>query len=255
MIDPSGEITSVTAMNAELRAHGLGADDPPVWFRGTFAEDHYLLPSVFRPPLEGQHEAEMLKRFIQGATPLLAESLTFPWEWLFLAQHHSVPTRLLDWTENPLMGLFFAAQPSSSDPDDPPEDGSLWILVPTALNERSLNQARPDLPMFGIDDVLNEYRPITGPATAVHLKPAAAMAPRTFLRISAQWGTFTIHTNVEALEDDANSHDYLRRFRVIGGAKAEILDELRFLGIEGRTVYPDLHHLGESIRDRFLQQG
>jgi hypothetical protein len=47
--------------------------------------------------------------------------------WLFLAQHYGLPTRLLDWSENPLVAAYFAVQ----DLDD---DGCVWALSPTGLN-------------------------------------------------------------------------------------------------------------------------
>jgi hypothetical protein len=84
-----------------------------------------------------------------------------------------------------------------------------------------------------------------------HLKPAAGLAVRTFLRISAQWGTFTIHTNPNALEDEDFDRPLVLLLQVNAGAKEAIRDELRTIGIDDRTVFPDLHHLGLSIRERF----
>ena len=49
--------------------------------------------------------------------------------WLFLAQHYGVPTRLLDWSENPLVAAYFAVL------DDPNDDGCIWALGTRGLNE------------------------------------------------------------------------------------------------------------------------
>ena len=48
--------------------------------------------------------------------------------WLFLAQHYGVPTRLLDWTENPLVAAYFAVL------DHPDDDGCIWALRISGLN-------------------------------------------------------------------------------------------------------------------------
>ncbi len=250
-VDAAGEITSVSDFATQLSAGGLNVGDPPVWYRGVSHEDHALVPSVFRPPREGKNETLMIKRFMLDAHSMLTEVPGSDWDWLFLAQHHDVPTRLLDWTESPLHGLYFASEPVAKDPNDVESAGGLWVLNPTGLNAHALNDDRAEMPMFGVDEVLEQYSPLKAVGTAVHLKPAAALARRTFLRISTQWGTFSIHTNGNALEEEVFDKPVVKKFRIPADAKQTIRDELQAFGIEERTVYPDLHRLGRSIKVRF----
>src|SRR5262245_24885245 len=51
-------------------------------------------------------------------------------QWLFLARHAGVPTRLLDWTEGALIGLHFALQENEKEP-------VVWMLNPLEMNRLS----------------------------------------------------------------------------------------------------------------------
>jgi hypothetical protein len=105
-------------------------DQSPVLFRGQPA-GLPLLPSIARERLTDDIlaiERSMLEEFQQESPPFLRGlSPATLWEWMALARHHGLPTRLLDWSLNPLTALWFAVQ-------KPPlgeKDGVLWILRPT----------------------------------------------------------------------------------------------------------------------------
>ena len=92
-----------------------------------------LIPSVYRDDSRGpNYESAMANRFAQRAPtrhancPMKGDLAA----WLFLMQHYRLPTRLLDWTEGPLIALFFAVEGE----EDAEKDGVLWALEPFAMN-------------------------------------------------------------------------------------------------------------------------
>ena len=183
------EITSVAEFLEALRSHF--DRDAPRWFRGHVDTDWVLLPSIARPPHDVEKEMTLMKRFRQNAYAFLPRPPGGEWEWLFLMQHYGVPTRLLDWTESPLMGLFFAVEKSECS-----VDACVWALDPIGLNKvaRLEPAHQHDLPLFGEDTELDNYLPsrIHGSPSMNSATPAAAIAPRQFNRLQAQLGVFTI---------------------------------------------------------------
>src|SRR5207248_677655 len=86
----------------------------PLWFRGNGRNQFKLVPTLYRHPnkkSEGELrklERELMARFRQRSIPYHSRDLRDDWDALFFMQHYGVPTRLLDWTENPLVALHFA---------------------------------------------------------------------------------------------------------------------------------------------------
>jgi hypothetical protein len=116
-LDSVGTISEIIAA---IKESGFNSS-PDTWFRGHSKYEFKLLPSVFRDNNtlfidEAKQYNEFIRRF-----PNHSQTHRTPIEWLTLMQHYGLPTRLLDWTSNLLIGLFFAC-------DDLESDGALFVF-------------------------------------------------------------------------------------------------------------------------------
>jgi hypothetical protein len=221
--------------------------DGLVWFRGQERADWTLIPSVTRPGGNLDAELTTIKRFKQSARPYLPQRPEGDWEWIFLMQHHRAPTRLLDWSESPLVGLFFATH----NPEHDAFASAVWCLDPVALNRLAGHHRSfaHDILAFGIDNQLDEYLPDKVNARVTKLNPVAAIGPRNSARMVAQAGTFTvIHAENVAIEAIPPA-THVWRFTVPANAKADIREELRLIGITEYSLFPDLDRVALLVKE------
>ena len=218
----------------------------PIWFRGQERESWSLAPTIARVPLGIKAEAPLVTRFKQNAFALLPDRPSSEWEWLFVMRHYGVPTRLLDWSESPLVGLYFAVS------KEPRHDAALWALLPIELNNAgNIRPQHPaDIPGFGDASVLENYLPSSlANEQMSSLLPAAAIAPRNTKRMQAQLGVFTItHRELTPIED-VGSGDHIWRYIIPKGSKKQIEQELSVLNVTILSLFPELDHVANRAKE------
>jgi hypothetical protein len=219
-----------------------------VWFRGQGVWEWHLEPKLLRVPT-GLLETHFINRFKQHASFLLESPPATEFDWLFLMQHYGMPTRLLDWSESPLVGLYFAVEEESHQD----EDGALWALMPTLLNSKS--NYRPayehEVPSFD-DEHMNNYKPLTiALEQRSSLYPMAAIARRNSARMQAQQGVFTIshreNITIEDVGPEGAARDHVWRYLIHGAAKAQIKQDLKLLGFGRFHLFPELASISAVI--------
>ncbi|MDD5005150.1 MAG: FRG domain-containing protein [Candidatus Omnitrophica bacterium] len=214
----------------------------PIWYRGHAIKDWELSPLLIRKKFDS--EMNLLKKFKQDATLFLNPRPTAQYEWLFIMRHYGVPTRLLDWSENPLAGLYFTIN------EHPNDDGALWVLLPLELNKEG-NRVLEDpehLPSFEEDEFMQSYSPEKyNQEKMTEMLPIAFMAPRNTSRMQAQLSVFTIHHRQKISIEEVGIKKHIWRYCIPKDSKERIKNELGLLGITKFQLFPELQSIGEII--------
>jgi hypothetical protein len=204
----------------------------PRWvFRGQ-SQNWPLRPNVGRDPSTYRldRELQVFDEFKRLARPFIDRGgMPTDWDWLYIAQHHGLPTRLLDWTTNPLVAAYFACQPSSrNEPGRSEPDGHLHAA---------------EIGAFGILDAASiGLRPFDVSRTQFVL-PNAVSA-----RITAQRGLFSIHPDPSKTWDPIKG---IEQFPIPAAHKETVLRNLAGLGVDAGMIMADMDGLATNLRWRF----
>ena len=246
----------------ELQARSRG----PVWYRGCPSRSQQLLPSLYRPrenpyasPAKlSELEIQLVTRFRARSLPYHNRNLSDDLETLFFMQHNSIPTRLLDWTENPFVGLFFALRHAKYRVNPRGRaiflrDAVVWVLDPTLWNQAALRHVSyTGGPLDSGHADLRSYK-LIGDVEALGKTPVALYRTHNSDRIVAQQGTFVIFGSSTAPMENLYQREpfpegCLVRVRISRGSIGAFSQSLFRHGITEGAIFPDLEGLGRDLR-------
>ena len=214
-----------------------------VVFRGVNDnKNHKLIPSLGRIDRSilcglsiNEYEREALNRFKLRANSEIIPQPKDDWEWLALAQHHGLPTRLLDWTSSPLIALYFATKPEIENDGSLKKcnenGGAIYAFHTCNYLDTSCLVPPTDFPEFGL------FYP-----------------PHITRRITGQFGLFSIQSdptkelNVEIVENEGN---WIKKIEFSWETAQQIQRQLYLLGIRHETVFPDLDGFTFDLKVKF----
>lgn len=232
----------------------LATDANELWFRGVSKASYKLIPGIYRHEeweYSGLAANDLFYKFIRKAKANLSTQQYTLWEWLQVMQHYGLPTRLLDWTEGALIGLYFAIRDlhANSTP-------AVWVLEPFWLNQTSVGSNivfySDATTQTNEDAIVNNYAVDHDDLPDFPL----AVAPAYFSeRIAAQKGCFTVHGREKAGMGLVHQKDpeslRLVQLKISGRAVEGLKSGLVRTGITETTLFPDLEGLARELKSEW----
>lgn len=265
-----GEILKA-AKSIANRWYKSPTDPQEIFFRGQPAANLPLLPGLYRPENTRFNyiEESLMEHFRNLGTPYIKGDINDQWNIYFLAQHYSLPTRLLDWTYSLTTAVYFAIEGHISKLDRSEYDkrliGSIkmsifdskspviWMLDAGSLNNFSCGPNEDYVFTVG-GELTKQYLP--GNIDKMkndNLYPLAIYPASIDYRIIAQKSAFTVHGNdrdaIEDLKIKKNGTKILLAKIIIDRNNLERLwEELILLGVNRVGLFPSLDSVAFCVK-------
>jgi FRG domain len=193
-------------------------------YRGSGSRSYDCKPSAGRvKDYEPLYETRVFRAFQHSAGLFINPTPTNDWEWLALAQHHGLPTRLLDWTTNPLVAVFFAVSSGKAD--------EAAVVYSHSIDDKEIIDPAVQVDPFGINDV------------------GFLLPTRTVPRIVSQRGLFSAHPKPN---ESWNPQDFEKDMFIIEPRfRARFRRRLFALGIDDSHIWADLDGLCATLKWRY----
>jgi len=225
--------------------HALLEPGKVFWFRGHAKTEYPLAPSALRYKTKEERERALglvsdMKRFLEMKLPR-PPAPDDDLGWMQVAQHYGLPTRLLDWTQNAAVGLFFSCC------EDFGDDGLVVVLNPIELNQRVDPRAPRIFDSQRDSGLIKPYFRLGG-KTRNRGKHTIAINPTwNTERIALQQGAFTLHGS-RRFELDRRQASSLLYVPVLKEHKKALLNELERVGIGEMFIFPEPEHVCSHLR-------
>lgn len=247
------------ALYAESWNRNIGRFRSKEAYRGLSTAEYPLETTLMR--MGGPYaklEKHLLRNFRKYAHRDMVERDSI-WDWLTLAQHHGLPTRLLDWTYSPFAALHFA----TANIDKFDEDGVIWAVnyvnahrhlpedLLKKLGDEGANVFTIEMLSESISS-LDDLDALTSGDVAIFLEP-----PSLDDRIVNQHALFSVIPNPEGRIDNLiqQNEDIGRKIIIPAKLKWEIRDKIDQANINERVLFPGLDGLSSWLKRQYGPKG
>ncbi|RPI21294.1 MAG: FRG domain-containing protein [Chloroflexota bacterium] len=231
----------------------------PYAFRGVPEATHRLETTLVRL---GGNYAEMEKHLLRNFRKYASRNeveIDNIWNWLSLAKHHGLPTRLLDWSFSPYVALHFATENINNYDCD----GAIWTVDYANVHAHLPDLLKSELKKEGADVFtanmlvhvsrsLQEFDQLSDEVFVVFFEP-----PSIDERIINQFALFSLMSSPKACLDEwlIERPDLFRKIIFPAELKWEVRDKLDQANITERVLFPGLDGLSAWLKRQYHQRG